>query len=376
MKTMILVLLALPGWVAAQTDSNIRYIEIVDTAIPLFINDETHTSSCFERRLDAEGMQNAPIWCHDHSHCIHRHTHRNKQEDHAQACANQCQQHANYRLKHHMEAARLLDRPIKWAEDADYYGWYQIIRMPFPFSVYGQDMHLLEFWDNTQLSLMDANEYDLVDVTAFDMDDFYPYYSGFEHTQITYQIDGPVGNQIMKIQFEGMHQYLGEVIIYQIWLHETNHEISLHYVQMPTHKQDEHAEIKFTALCENDRHQFYIAGLSNNPVVQCASQYMCGLPENGTVYTLKPVHLVLPERKQTATQAPSFSVKVEPQSGLHQLVGLVGTDELQLFDSQGRLVKRIQVEQARQGFLLDDCAAGVYLLHDPLFGQSTRLINP
>ena len=111
-------------------------------------------------------------------------------------------------------------------------------------------------------------------------------------------------------------------------------------------------------------------------MVRCTSQYMCGMPENGTVYTFKPVHLVLPERQMAPVQVPAFQVKQSPQSGLHQLVGLVGTDELLMYDSQGRLVKRIQVAQARQGFVLDDLAAGAYLLHDPLYGQSVRLTKP
>lgn len=375
MKNFILVLLALPGWVAAQTDSNICLTEIVDTSIQLATKCQGPTleSGCCPAGIIYE---NGPDWCHDHSHCIHRHNHRNKEADHAKACAGQCQQHANYRLQHHKEAARLLDRPIKWAEDADYYGWYQIIRMPFPFSVYGQEVHLLEFWENNYLSLMDAHEHELMEVAALNTEEFYHRSFRTYQSQLSYQMDGIQGDRILKIQFQGLHSKIKEVLIYQVWLHEATNEISLHYIQMPVDKKDEHFELSLSSNCQTGMHELYVAGLSNNPMVQCASQYMCGLPENGTVYSLKPVHLVLPERKLAVSQTPSFSVKVEQQSGLHQLVGLVGTDELQLFDSQGRLVKRILVEQARQGFLLDDCAAGVYLLHDPLFGQSTRILNP
>jgi len=373
---MILVLLALPGWVAAQNDSNIRYIEIVDTAIQLVTKCEgpSPESGCCPAGIIQE---NGPDWCHDHSHCIHRHTHRNKAEDHARTCAGQCQQHAIYSLKYHKEAARLLDRPIKWSEDAeDYYGWYQIIRMPFPFSVYGHDVHLLEFWENNYLSLMDAQEEELMEIAALNMENFYHRPFRTNQSQLSYQLDGVQGDRILKIQFTGLHSVIKEVMVYQVWLHEATNEISLHYVQMPVNKKDEHVEISLTSYCQAGIHELFIAGLSNNPMVQCASQYMCGLPDNGTVYTLKPVHLVLPERKQAITQAAAFNVKVEPQSGLHQLVGLVGTDELQLFDSQGRLVKRIQVEQARQGFLLDEFASGAYLLHDPLYGRSVRLVKP
>lgn len=382
MKNLILVLLALPGWVAAQTDSSIRYIDLVATEIPLNTKCEGNMaiSSCCSNHAEEKGMQVEPHWCHDHSHCMHRHRHRITAEDQAAACAEQCQHHSNYKLSVAKETIRLLDSPQIWPDNLKYPGWKATLSMPFPFSAYGRNVHHLSYYSDNYFGLEDEDENEIVDISALDMRTTNEKMSHnnpiYKHSLITYQTDGQTGDRILKVQFLGIRRYFSDTLIIQTWLHEATSEISLHYLKMPVNKKDEHAEVSLWASCPDGRHEMYITGLSNNPQVQCASQYMCGLPDNGTVYTLKPVHLVLPERKQLTMQHQAFEVKVTPQTGLHQLVGLVGSDELQLFDAQGRLVKRIKVEQARQGFLLDDCAAGAYLLHDPLYGQSVRLIKP
>jgi hypothetical protein len=248
--------------------------------------------------------------------------------------------------------------------------------MPFPLFVYGRQVKSLDILDDNYLSLLDEQEKYLMDILALDLDVVDVYGYAYEEVSISYQTDGHPGERILKIQISGLRRFYQDSIVIQIWLHETNQAVSIHYLKMPVNKRDEHAEISLWADCPNGRHEMYIAGLSTNPIVRCASQYMCGLPDNGTVYTIKPVHLVLPERKQVVMQHQTFQVKVTPQTGVHQLLGLVGSDELQLFDAQGRLVKRIKVEQARQGFLLDDLVAGTYLIHDPLHGQSVRLLKP
>lgn len=375
MKNIFLVLLALPGWVAAQTDSTIRYIEIVDTAIPLIMPCETASSSCFVRNLDDKGIQTEPNWCSDHSHCIHQHRHRVSEEEQAAACAKQCQHHGSFKLEIAKETVRLLDRPLVWPNDPEFEHWKQTIPMPFPFSVFGREVKILDIWEDN-LTLLDGRENYLMDVYALDLDVEALYGYMYEEADITYQIDGHPGDRIMKIQVVGLRRFYGDSIVIQLWLHETNQAVSIHYLKMPVNKKDEHAEISLWAECPDGDHEMFIAGLASNPMVRCASQYMCGLPDNGTVYTLKPVHMVLPERKQAQLQLPAFQVKVTPQTGIHHLVGLVGSDELQLFDAQGRMVKRIKVEQARQGFLLDEFASGAYLLHDPLYGQSVRLVKP
>lgn len=380
MKNLLLVLLALPGWVAAQTDSAIRYIEIVDTAVPLLLKEETSTSVCHVRHLDEKGIQTEPHWCHDHSHCIHQHRHRVSEEDHAAACAEQCQYHGNYKLQVFKEAARLLDRPQIWPEDHRYSGWKATLRMPFPFMVYGRNVHSLGYWSDIYFDLEDEAEDNIMSINVLDMrsalEKLFDSAPSFKYSEITYQTDGQPGDRILKVQLLGVRRYFSDTLITQTWLHEATNEVSVHYVKMPFNKRDEHVEISVWAACGHGEHEIFIAGLANAPMVRCSSQYMCGMPENGTVYTFKPVHLVLPERQTASVQVPAFQVMQSPQSGLHQLVGLVGTDELLMYDGQGRLVKRIQVAQARQGFALDDLAAGAYLLHDPLYGQSVRLTKP
>lgn len=377
MKNLILVLLALPGWVAAQTDSSMRYIEVVATEMQLTSKCESGTaiSSCCAHHSSDKGMQVAPNWCHDHSHCIHQHRHRVSEEAHAASCAEQCQHHGTYQLEVTKETVKLLDRPVVWPNNPKDEAWKQTIPMPFPFTVYGREVKMLDIWEEN-LTLLDGRENYLMDLYALDIVVPNHYGYDYEATDITYQIDGHLGDRIMKIQLVGLRRFYGDSIILQLWLHEMNQAVSFHFLKMPANKKDEHAEISLSAKCPDGYHELFIAGLASNPMVRCASQYMCGLPDNGTVYTLKPVHLVLPERKQIAMQHQPFQVKVTPQTGLHQLVGLVGSDELQLFDAQGRLVKRIKVAQARQGFLLDEFAAGAYLLHDPLHGQSVRLVKP
>lgn len=382
MKNLILVLLALPGWVAAQTDSSIRYIDLVATEIPLNTKCEGNMaiSSCCSNHAEEKGMQVEPHWCHDHSHCMHRHRHRITAEDQAAACAEQCQHHSNYKLSVAKETVRLLDRPQIWPEDPEFPGWKATLQLPFAIDVYGKKVQYLSHYSDNYLSFHDVQDDNVMDLNALDLrsefDKYFDKSPTFESTQLTYQTSRQEGERILKIQFFGIRTYYADTLIIQTWIHEATNEISLHYLKMPKNKAYDHPEISLWSKCSSGEHQLYVAGLSSNPQVQCASQYMCGLPDNGTVYTLKPVHLVLPERKQLTMQHQAFEVKVTPQTGLHQLVGLVGSDELQLFDAQGRLVKRIKVEQARQGFLLDDCAAGAYLLHDPLYGQSVRLIKP
>lgn len=377
MKNLILVLLALPGWVAAQTDSSKRYIEVVSTEMQLISKCESGSaiSSCCAHHSSDKGIQVAPNWCHDHSHCIHQHRHRISEEEQAEACATQCQHHGTYQLEVTKATAKLLDRPLVWPEDPANETWTQTIPMPFPFAVYGREVKMLDIWEDN-LTLLDEGERYVMDLYALELDVPNHYGYNYDEADITYQIDGHPGERIMKIQFVGTRRFYGDSIILQLWLHEVNQAVSFHYLKMPVNKKDEHAAISFWAECPNGSHELFIAGLASNPMVRCASQYMCGLPDNGTVYTLKPVHLVLPERKQIAMQHQPFQVKVTPQTGLHQLVGLVGSDELQLFDAQGRLVKRINVAQARQGFLLNEFASGAYLLHDPLYGQSVRLVKP
>ena len=382
MKNIFLVLLALPGWIAAQSDSTIRYIEIVATEIPFITKCEggATSTSCFGNHGSEKGIQTEPHWCHDHSHCIHQHRHRVSEEEQAAACAKQCQHHGNYKLQAAKEAARLLDRPQIWPEDPEYPGWKATLQMPFPFSAYGRTVNHLSHWSDTYLGLQDEQDDDIMDIITLDIrKDYHKMYHknpNYKYSQLSFQTDGQPGDRIFKVQLIGIRSYFSDSLIIQTWLHEATHEISMHYIKMPVNKKDEHAEISLWAACADGEHELYIAGLHNQPMVRCASQYMCGLPDNGTVYTLKPVHLVLPERTKAPIQMPTFQVKMAPLSGLHQLVGLVGSDELQLFDAQGRLVKRIKVEEARQGFLLNEFASGAYLLHDPLYGQSVRLVKP
>ena len=383
MKNLILVLLALPGWVAAQTDSSMRYMEVVATEMQLTSKCESGTamSSCCAHHGTDKGIQVEPNWCRDHSHCIHQHRHRVSEAEQAAACAEQCQHHSNYKLHTSKEAPRLLDRPNEWPRDATYPRWLNELAMPFYMTVFGQEIRHVEYHRANSINLLGL-EYELVmEITGQELyDDFTAHgcsnASIYKFIHLTYQIDGLPGERVLKIQSIGVRKYFDDSLVTQIWLHEATHEISLHYVKMPVNKKDEHAEISFWANCPDGRHEMFVAGQSNNPMVRCARQYMCGLPDNGTVYTFKPVHLVLPERKHAAMQQQTFQLKVTPQTGLHQLVGLVGSDELQLFDAQGRLVKRLPVEHARQGFMLDGLAAGAYVLHDPLYRQSVRLLKP
>ncbi|MBA4303000.1 MAG: hypothetical protein C0424_02115 [Sphingobacteriaceae bacterium] len=380
MKNLILVLLALPGWVAAQTDSSIRYIKIVDTAIPLILKEETSTSVCHLRHIDEKGIQTEPHWCHDHSHCIHQHRHRVSEAEQAAACAKQCQHHANYKLKTSKEGSQPLQRAQKWPMDIEYPEWTATLPMPFPFYVYGQQIGYIETYDNLRLSLLNAKESEIMDISMLNFEGLVTGclydYDPFKFEAISYELDGQTGERIMKIQFLAVRKYYSDTLIVQSWLHELDSKVSLHYVKMPVNRRDEHPEISIWASCEQGMHQQYFAGLASHPTTYCASQLMCGIPENGTVLSLSPVHLVLPERKHAVTNLPGMELRTDAQTGMHHLAGLVGSDTLHVFDSQGKLVRKLSLEQARAGFHMQQLAAGMYILTDPLFGNSVRILKP
>jgi hypothetical protein len=382
MKNLILVLLALPGWVAAQTDSSKRYIEVVATEMQLISKCESGSaiSSCCAHHSSDKGMQVEPNWCHDHSHCIHQHRHRISEEEQAAACATQCQHHANYKLKTSKEAAKPLQKAQKWPMDAQYPEWPATLPMPFPFSVYGQAVGYVEPYNHLQLSLLHINKTEIMDIGMLHfggmVNSCLYEYDPFAFEAISYELDGQTGEQIMKIQFLAVRKYYSDTLIVQSWLHELDSKVSLHYVKMPVNRRDEHVEISLWASCEAGIHKQFIAGLASQPTTYCASQLMCAIPENGTVLSLNPVHLVLPERKQAVTHLPPMTLRTDAQTGLHHLAGLVGSDTLHLIDSQGKLIQALSLEQARAGFHLQQLAAGMYILTDPLFGNSVRILKP
>lgn len=382
MKNLILVLLALPGWVAAQTDSSKRYIEVVATEMQLISKCESGSaiSSCCAHHSSDKGMQVEPNWCHDHSHCIHQHRHRISEEEQAAACATQCQHHANYKLKTSKEAAKPLQKAQKWPMDAQYPEWPATLPMPFPFYVYGQQVGYLEVYDYLMLNLLNSKQWEVLEIAMLHLKGeplgCLSNYAPFKSVSISHELAGPFGDQIMKIQFLAVRKYYSDTLIVQSWLHELDSKVSLHYVKMPVNRRDEHVEISLWASCEAGTHKQFIAGLASQPTAYCASQLMCGIPENGTILSLSPVHLVLPERKQAVTHLPPMTLRTDAQTGLHHLAGLVGSDTLHLFDSQGKLIQALSLEQARAGFHLQQLAAGMYILTDPLFGNSVRILKP
>jgi hypothetical protein len=199
----------------------------------------------------------------------------------------------SYTLIYSNQSYSSLVNPVLIAGNADFNGSYYTLNLGFAFNYFGQSYSVISF---------NTDGYCIMGTLAnYGFYTMYANLNGRGHSQINYQLDGAVGNRIMKIEWQNVgfvnDPTNNDSATFQIWLYESTNQVEYHFGQWsidPSHYMALFSSPNgvFEAFNDPSGNPYYnvwgnpsMPSFAHNP---SALMYMNGYPNYGLVYTFSP----------------------------------------------------------------------------------------
>ncbi|SFT68291.1 Por secretion system C-terminal sorting domain-containing protein [Lishizhenia tianjinensis] len=203
-------------------------------------------------------------------------------------------------------------------------------------------------------------------------------FTGSSESEISYKVEGAVGNRITKIQWKNVGFYSGPYADYtnfQLWLHEADGTFAIHFgptsVSQPmnSYEGETGTAIAFVPLMEFDSEVisedgFYLSGDPASPTMEVMStgdviEYLNGTIDDGTVYTFSRSDASVTDVNEKGL---AFKIAPNPSQDFLQisLKEEVETESIAIVDLQGKVV--LSDLTINQKIDVSTLEAGVYMV--------------
>ncbi|MDX5320540.1 MAG: hypothetical protein LPK45_05545 [Bacteroidota bacterium] len=174
---------------------------------------------------------------------------------------------------------------------------YKVFKIPPYFRSFGHDLG-----DSVMVS-QNGNTYMVTDYKGFGLNPFWTQmHLSDEDAKVSYQIEGPDGEHILKIQWKQLEHNGDELsrLNFQLWVYEKDQTIEFHFGPGSVEGEFSCGLFLFTSNFSHTLETITAGGSPDNPTIENHSvNFLTSFPEEGTIYRFAYLHAANPEINKT-----------------------------------------------------------------------------